>query len=301
MMTRPRLLCIGSCALDRTWTAHGPILAHASNPGHMTPSAGGVAFNVAADAARLDLSVELMAAFGDDPDGHWLMGECARRGIDTGACRRHRAQATATYLAVIEPSGDLYVGVAAMGIVEHFTPDLLPEPLPDADAVFLEANLPEATIAAVLERLAGRVPAYGGTVSPAKARRLIAHIPRLDGIFMNRTEAEILCDRTLETPDALIGAVRGFRDAGPEAVYITLAEDGVATAEGIVPAIPVKPRDVVGGGDAFAAGALRALLTGVAPAQAARHGLAAASLAVEAVGRGWDALSPEALRARLNG
>lgn len=285
--------------MDRTWTAHAPILAHASNPGHMTPSAGGVAFNVAADAANLGLSVALLAAFGDDPDGHWLMGECARRGIGTDACRLHAAQATASYLAVLDPGGDLYVGVAAMGIVEHFTPDLLPDPLPDADAVFLEANLPEATIAAVIDRLAGRIPIHGGTVSPAKARRLAPHIPRLAGIFMNRTEAEILCDRTLETPEALIGAVRGFTEAGPEAVYITLAENGVATAHGILPAIPIRPRDVVGGGDAFAAGALSALMAGVPARDAAAHGLAAASLAVEAVGRGWDALSPDRLADRL--
>ena len=299
IMTKPRLLCIGSCALDRTWTAESRILAHASNPGHMESSAGGVAFNVAADAANLGCSVSLAALFGADPDGTWLRGECMRRGLDISPSSTLPDRATASYLAVLDPEGDLYVGVAAMGIVDAFTADRLPDTLPAADAAFIEANLPEATIGALLDRLTPLMPVYGGTVSPAKARRLKPHLSRFTGLFMNKTEAEILCDRSLDTADALIGAVRGFADLGAEASFITLAENGVAIRVGILPAFPVTPRDVVGGGDAFAAGALWALMRGLDHRAAARAGLACGSLAVETEGRGWDALSPQAVEARL--
>lgn len=276
------------------------ILAHASNPGRMESSAGGVAYNVAADITNLGVQTDLIAAFGGDHDGDWLRGECLRRNIGLSHAVTLPDQTTASYLAVLDDSGDLYVGIAAMAIVDNLTPDKLPQNLPQADAAFIEANLPEATIGALLEILVPRMPVYGGTVSPAKARRLKPHLGRFTGLFMNRTEAEILLDRTLDSTDALIGATKGFADQGAAASFITLAEQGVAISEGILPAFPVKPRDVVGGGDAFAAGALSALLRGQSLHHAARIGLACGSLAVETQGRGWDAISPHAVQRKLN-
>lgn len=300
MTIQKRLLCVGSCALDRTWLAESRILAHASNPGHMESSAGGVAYNVAADVTNLGIATSLIAAFGADHDGARLREECTRRGIDLSAAITLPSQQTASYLAVLDNDGDLYVGVAAMAIVDHLTPDRLPETLPQADAAFIEANLPERTIGAILERLCPVMPVYGGTVSPAKARRLKPFLGRFAGLFMNRTEAETLLDRTLDSDEALIGATRGFADQGAEASFITLAEHGVAIREGILPAFPVIPKDVVGGGDAFAAGAISALLRGASVHVAARTGLACGSLAVETEGRGWDAISPAAVKRKLD-
>jgi pseudouridine kinase len=294
-----RVVCIGGATVDRIYRSRERLRPGTSNPAHGTRSFGGVARNVAESLARLGAPVALVSAVGNDESGRALVAHLAALGVDTRAVLARPDRATAEYVAVTEPTGELALGLADMGILDTLTPDALPA-LADAALVFADCNLPPATLADLLARpRAGRLAV--DAVSAPKARRLPADLTGLDLLFLNRDEA-----RALLGEDLAVGAAASrLRAWGAGAVVVTdgAAGLGVADPEGVdaLPAAPVAAiADVTGAGDALVAGTLRALVDERPLREALRSGLACAALALAHPGGVRPDLSPALLAAALD-
>ena len=286
---------------DTRLTVLAPARPHTSNPATGRERAGGVGRNVAIALARLGLDVRLASRVGDDPAGVALVEELAAAGVDITGIGRSKTHATARYWAVLEPSGELVIGLADMAIFDELGPDeVAPMAARPAAAWLLDCNLPRATLALLLTHPARPGLVAADTVSEAKAARLLDHLGRLDLLFTNAAEAAMLVGpgSPAVLAERLLAKGVGGVVMGRGALGLVVADgSGSRTLDAL--AQPVV--DVTGAGDASAAATLAARLAGLDLAAASRIGRLAAALAVaseEAVPKdfGIPALRDLALR-----
>ncbi|HZH53464.1 MAG TPA: carbohydrate kinase family protein [Microvirga sp.] len=280
-----QVICIGGAAVDRKYHARQPIVPETSNPVSSERSFGGVARNVAENLSRLRVPCSLVSLVGQDENGRAMLQHLAQLGIDSRHVHVSEEHVTAEYVAVLQPSGDLAVGLADMAIFDAFGPVRLQEIWPDLPSsawLFADCNLPADTLHALLDlsRRQSRLLAVDA-VSTAKAMRLPGDLRGVGLLFLNRDEARALTGRSLppaEAASALLrrGAARIVLTCGPDGVVVADAS-GVAT----LPSGTVRIVDATGAGDALIAASLTGLMRGLPLADAARLGMLAARLTLE--------------------
>lgn len=281
------VVCFGGAAADRTFRTKVPVVLGTSNPSTGQMSFGGVARNIAENLARLERHVGLVSLVGEDEAGSALLAHASSLGVDVSHSAVRADLATAQYLAVLEPDGNLHLGLAAMDAFEAMTPAMLRDAMPlfeRARWVFADTNLPAATLAALL--IVARRSAFKlavDSVSVAKAVRLPQDLSGLDVLFTNLDEARALIGYPDGAPEVLAQSLMA-RGAGH--VVLTLGAQGhlVArpqTSERLA-ALPTMVSNVTGAGDALIAGTLHGLLQDLPMAEASRMGAVLASLTLRA-------------------
>ena len=288
----PRVLCAVGGHADELFVFRAPSRHGQSVPATMRASAGGCALNVACGLAGLGARVTHAGLRGEDAGGAVVARTLARHGVADAALVLP-GEATGRYAAMVEPDGALALAAAAMDIYAHAARLADHAPFRDAlakvDALLLDANGPPgAAEALATEALAADALAAGRggalallATSAPKAPVLADLMPRADAVFANAGEWAVL--EAVRDRIALAFVTDGANDARAFRL-------GHEVARAAPPhAFPFGPLvDVVGGGDAFAAGALHAHLTGSNPGEALERGLRCAARCVAREGAlGW--------------
>lgn len=304
MQTGLRCAVVGAANIDIGGFPHGRIALQDSNPGRVILSAGGVGRNIACNLARLGIETHLVAPLGTDAFAGIVRADCAGAGVDTGLCFTFPGAASSSYLFIADLGGDMQLAVNDMDICLRMTPEALAERL-DAlngmDAVVLDANLPQETVAFLAERV--RPPLFADAVSAAKARRLLPALPCLHAIKPNALEAEALTGLPVYDRPTAEAAARRLVEMGARGACITLGERGVCCADRdevrFMAATPVQMTNATGAGDAFTAAMVWAMLHGMDLFASARAGMAAAALTVEAEETVSPLMTEAAVRRRM--
>ena len=306
MNTRFRCAVVGGANIDIGGFPRGRVALHDSNPGRVVLSAGGVGRNIACNLARLGIDTHLVAPLGTDAFADIVRADCARAGVDTGLCFTFPGVASSAYLFIADIDGDMQLAVNDMDICLRMTPEALAgriDALNGMDAVVLDANLPEASIAFLAEAL--RPPRFADAVSAAKACKLLPALPRLRAIKPNALEAEALTGLPVHDRTTAEAAARRLVELGAAGACITLGERGVCCADGggarFIAGTPVQMTNATGAGDAFTGALVWASLHGMDLFQSARAGMAAAALTVESEETVNPELTEEAVRRRMEG
>ena len=304
MQTGLRCAVVGAANIDIGGFPQGRIALQDSNPGRVVLSAGGVGRNIACNLARLGIETHLVAPLGTDAFADIVRADCARAGVDTGLCFTFPGAASSAYLFIADLGGDMQLAVNDMDICLRMTPETLAErvdALNAMDAVVLDANLPQATVAFLAEQL--RPPLFADAVSAAKARRLLPALPHLYAIKPNALEAEALTGLPVYDRPTAEAAARRLVAMGAESACITLGERGVCCADRVstrfMAGVPVQMINATGAGDAFTAALVWAQLSHMDLFEAARAGMAAAALAVESGETVNPAMSEEAVLQKM--
>ena len=251
-----------------------------------------MARNVAHNLVRLGAHAGLISRTGDDEGGREILAALDSAGIDRRGVDRVPGAATADYVAVLTPEGDLAVGLAAMEIFDGLTPAVLAQHadlVAEADWVFADCNLPAESLLALARReLCGPYRLAIDAVSVAKADRLPARLDGIDLLFLNRDEAEALASRHGRAGAAADDVAVLLLGLGAAGIVLTLGAAGAlaASAAGIiqVPGEPARVVDVTGAGDALIAAVIQARAEGADLADAVALGCAAAARAIETPG-----------------
>jgi pseudouridine kinase len=263
-------VCAGGAVMDRKFHLAAPSVAGTSNPAEVSTSSGGVARNVAENLAGLlagyDVQVDLVSAIGDDDAGATLLAHLRERRVGTGSVRIHPGESTAQYVAVLEPGGDLVIGIAAMAVLDRVGEADLETAWPEDGWVFCDTNLAAPVLAGAL-RLAREqaTPLAVDAVSTVKVIRLPAELTGIALLSCNRDEARAwLAGHQQEVAGSDTELAARLQAAGAAAVLLTRGAEGVVLADrnGVreLPAVPAEVVDVTGAGDALVAGALAALI-----------------------------------------
>jgi pseudouridine kinase len=279
---------LGGAVVDRLVHLTGSPALGTSNPAVAVTGFGGVARNVAENLARLGVPVALISRVGDDPAGAALRAELAALGVDITAVAVTPEAATAEYVAVLGPDGELVIGAALTDILDRMSPADLDAGWPGSGWAFLECNLPAPVLAHALDRaIAGGVSVAVDAVSAPKVTRLPEDLSGVGVLFCNRDEASAWLTAAGSGGGGLDDEALAARvhERGGCAVVLTRGAAGALVCDtgGLRPvaARPARLVDVTGAGDALVAGTLAGLLAGEALDGAVALGCAAAALAVE--------------------
>ena len=252
---------------------------------------GGSAAITAVAAARLGLSVALVAAVGADPAGDFMLGQLAREGVGIAAVAVHDTAPTGMTVA-LSRGADRAI-LTAPGAVASLTAQDVPAALlararhVHVSSYFLLERSLGPGLAAVLAaaRAAGATTSLDTNWDPAGKwgdDHLRAALAQTDVLLPNETEAL----RIAGVP--ALPAAAGALTAAGRRLVVKLGERGALCADGPVwhraELPPVTPVDATGAGDCFNAGLIGGLLRGLALPDAAALGCAVGALSTQAAG-----------------
>jgi cytidine kinase len=272
------LLVVGSIAFDSIETPNGSV----------DDALGGSATYFAC-AASLFTRPRLVGVVGEDfPDEHRRL--FMERGIDTAGLVSQPGQTfrwKGRYHQDMNTRDTLEVHLNVFGT---FDPRL-PEAFRDSSHVFLANGSPalQAKVLGQVHRpqlvLADTMDLWINNERPA----LLALLPRINGLFLNDSEAQLLTGE-----DNLVRAGESVRRLGPEFVILKKGEHGAMLFTGsgvyVMPAYPTEQVvDPTGAGDSFAGGILGYLASDDTPPpgrmrRAMAYGTIVASFTVEGFG-----------------
>ena len=275
-MSETPVICIGSALWDVIARAEHSMTPGYDSPGRIVRRPGGVSLNVAIALTAESVRPIMLTAIGNDDEGRRLIEDLTGRGIDCGFVTRVN-DPTDSYIAVENQDGELFAAIADCYSLELAGNEIF-KPLTDgrlgsADQPFagicvIDGNLPERVLAELVTGSAlEKSRKYFAPASPGKAVRMRAVLENESGtIFVNRKEAEIICDTSFShSRDAAkaLAAITGGAVVTDSQNEATLVRDGT-TLSVTPPDVSVK--SVTGAGDAFLAGFIAAEAAGEHPA-----------------------------------
>lgn len=260
-------MIVGALHVDDIATSQQGLIPRASNPVSRQQRVGGVAANAAfaaaasatGDTPKARQPIRFAAAIGTDAVATQLENTLLQAGI--APCLQYLSECTTgRYIAVLEPDGELYIGLSDVALAESL--DATKVPLQCADypcqALLMDANLTEKCLK-TLSQLASSagITQAAMSVSPVKTTRLLSMASSLDLLFCNRREAMALAAADFpvdahidQLADALLD--QGFRQfVLTDAASPVLVQDHRDRCHVPVPAIG-SASSVNGAGDALA-------------------------------------------------
>ena len=291
-MDARRVTVVGGANTDICGRPAQALIRRDSAPGQVSVRHGGVGRNIACDLARLGLRTRFVTALGDDGFGASVREGCRSCGVDMSLTRTVPGARSPVYLYLSDEKGEMDAAVSDMEVMAALTPAYLRAQLgeiDDADAVVLDGNLPEETIAFLCEKL--RAPIVADPVSTAKAPRFASVLGRLAAIKPNLLEARALTGK--QSPE---DCAEALLRSGVGSVFLSLGAKGLLAASGeervLLPCEKAELVSATGAGDAATAAVVWAMVRGLDLAAAARAAVAAGAIAAAS-----EEASPPQLRA----
>jgi pseudouridine kinase len=250
-----KIFILGGVSIDLMGVSCDPLVMKDSNPGSVSLSFGGVGRNIAENCAHLGADVELISVFGDDHLGHLCYKDCVESKIkvDHSIFSDH---ASSMYLAILDPKGDLSLGLSDNSILSTLNYDAIRNALStisSQDILVLETNLEKELIDTVLTHKPCMIAC--DPISTHKAEKLINHLDKIDIFKPNNLEAEVYFGSPLQSDKDFLEALRFFRNKGVHEIIISAAENGIYVSKDedyfrlLTPSISVV--NATGAGDAF--------------------------------------------------
>ncbi|OUS08588.1 hypothetical protein A9Q96_03870 [Rhodobacterales bacterium 52_120_T64] len=270
------VLCIGSALWDTIASASCDMQPGHDVAGIIRRRPGGVALNIALALVERGRPASLLTTIGNDAQGDELIVKLEAAGVDCQYVTRID-DPTDNYLAIETTSGVVFGAIADCASLEKAGDSIL-APVRDGrlgtvdnpwkGSVVIDGNLPVSTLESIAENQDFKaahlsfVPA-----SPGKAERMRAALKAQSAtLFVNKGEAEILCNRamanSIEASEALckMGAHRAIVTDGPN-------ESALCDENGVISVTPpqVEAKTTTGAGDVFLAAFVGAEMASTLP------------------------------------
>ncbi len=289
-------MIVGALHVDDIVTSQQALIPRASNPVSRHQRVGGVAANAAlaaisvgnCDHSKSGQHIAFAAAIGTDAVASQLESTLRQAGVFP-CLQCLPGCTTGRYIAVLEPDGELYIGLSDVALAESL--DATKVPLQSEgytyQALLMDANLSEhcLTTLSQLASAAGITQA-AMSVSPAKSTRLLSMAASLDLLFCNRREAIALAAADFRVDAHIDQLADALLDQGFRQFVLTDATSPVVVhSQHSRHYVPVPRLDsassVNGAGDALAGATFAAWCNGTELADAVcRFGLPQAARVV---------------------
>jgi pseudouridine kinase len=281
---------VGAANADVHGRSRNAVVMRDSNPGRMRISSGGVTRNIIENLARQGVPTKLLTAVGGDVFGEMIMRDTSAAGTDLSDALTIDGEPSSCYIAALDESGEMLIGLSDMSILRYVTEDYLSGKralLRAAAAVVCDPCLPVPSLRYVIEEAARGVPVFLDPVSTAYAR---AAAPLIGGVFCvkpNRMELAVLAGTDTDTDDGIKRAAEILLGRGTKRVAVSLGARGCYYADdsGVRMFRTLRPLtemdDATGAGDAFMSGLVHGFVAGYGAEETLDYALAAGILAIQ--------------------
>lgn len=253
-----QIIVIGSINMDIVTRVERHPLPGETVKGRKTAfNPGGKGANQAVAAARAGARVRMAGAIGDDPFGEQLKASLEKEGINTEHII-HKAGKSGLAFITVDQKGENSI-ILEEGANGQVTKEDIIEVFAGADAseasILLQNEIPwETTLSAIDQANEHYIPVY---FNPAPAMEIPeAVLSKLNGLFVNETEAERITGVRVTDEQSAKQASRFLIEAGVGEVIITLGDKGSYFADQAgtfiyTPAQQVTALDTTAAGDTF--------------------------------------------------
>lgn len=270
----------------------------------MKEGVGGGAFNIASNLARLDIPIIFSSPRADDS----LTQKIKDKTQDLPNFVDIPIQVNGnspSYTALKSNDGELIAALADMQLYDdltavNFLNEDLQKKIRQTDVLVTDANLSSEILTAIGELINKDCQWYAVATSPAKVKKLLPSLNRINLLSMNTNEARELTElsntSTVEIVSKLkkMGLKSGMITNGSHKLCYFAGHDEVIN---LSPFPSDKVLDVTGAGDATLAGFIAATLQNQSSEGALRVGLAAAKITIETIGACSEQLSIKSIEA----
>lgn len=283
------IICIGGANIDRKAKIIHDVRLHSSNPVTSVTTCGGVARNIAEYLGRLGCNSFLIAILGDDREGEWIQRK-SEPFVQFNYMYTHPSKNTGSYTAILDPSGDMVIGIADMGINDDVYPTFIDEhwqQIGSAQLVVLDTNYPKETITHTIKRCyEEEIPLAVVPGSAEKTYKLPKDLHGVTWLIVNKEEATILASTPIKSIEDTPKAAQKLINMGVKNVVITHGAEGLVYTtssgeEGFITPPPLTVEDVTGAGDAFVSGFLYAQSKGLSMEKSCKYGMSCSILCVQ--------------------
>ena len=240
---------------------------------------GGKGANQAVMAARLGAKVSMVGALGDDVYAGMTFENLDRQGVDaTNVARVEGSSGVAPIWVDGEGQNRIIVVPGANARVDPDAAALAVRSMAAVGAVVGQLEIPQRVTLAAFR--AARAVGATTILNPAPAAPLDPDLLAVtDWLIPNESELSLLAGERVDPADD--DALRAVAHRSGPRLLVTLGERGAAVVDedrvDRVPAVPVKPVDTTGAGDAFVGAFAFGLSAGIDEVRAVRLAIACAS------------------------
>ena len=294
----PKIIVIGGSNRDIISRIHSETADFdTSNQGTISQHDGGVARNIAEVLGRLEISVSLITAFGDDDISNEMMTHLNNKNVDLTHAIITSNMRSDTFIAVHDHKGETIACVNQMVLVKAITPTYIQSKvdlIEQADFVICDSNLDEETLAKIasLNRKGKLVIDAVSTSKALKLRRLLAEI---DILKLSRSEGLALCN--LDKNSSVKNIIMSLYEKGVKQILVSDGARGfmVNSRDKIhhFAAIESSPQTVTGAGDCLLSGYLYGLFREHSMVHACELGRQTAYLSTRSVSAVNDYIYPD--------
>ncbi|KXB07584.1 hypothetical protein AKJ54_00010 [candidate division MSBL1 archaeon SCGC-AAA382K21] len=252
----------------------------------MTP--GGKGANQAVAASRLGAEVKLLGKIGSDYFGEILVDNIANEGIPTNNLISNDEFHTGVAEIIVDSKGRNIISVAPGANAELTVNDLESKTdfFESSDLFLTQLEIPVEVVEYALEKASEN--GLKTILNPAPAKEISDKILRnVDILVPNRIELMDIAGEG-RTSNSLKEAARDILKRGPEAIVVTLGEDGallVSDEEATkFEGTKIEAMDTTGAGDAFCAGLATSMASGKSLQESVKTGNLAGALTTTKLG-----------------
>jgi sugar/nucleoside kinase (ribokinase family) len=287
------VLCAGIVVADHVSSpiTHLPEAGELVLAGQLILTIGGCAANVAVDLVKLGISAGVVGCVGDDIFGRVVADMLRERHVDvTGLVTKPRMDTSQTLIVNVQGQDRRFIHT--FGANAAFTAADIPQDVPGCKVLYLGGYLlmervTPGDLAGVLAQARARgMRTVLDVVTPGPADylpRLAEVLPQVDVFVPNDHEGHLITG--LHDP---LAQAETFHRMGAGTAIITMGDRGaVLVTDGLrlrAESYRMPFVDGTGGGDAFAAGYMAALLKGLGPEESLRMASAVGASCVRAIG-----------------
>ncbi|HSH35185.1 carbohydrate kinase family protein [Schnuerera sp.] len=259
MKGKSYITIVGGANIDIIGLPHKKLRMKDSNPGKTAITLGGVGRNIGENLSRLGINTKLITVLGKDVYGKQIVEEGKKIGLDMSESLIVQDEATSTYIAILDKTGDMNLALSSMDIFEKMTIAFIQnkqEIIENSTLCIIDTNIPIEVLKYIVSNF--KVDFFLDTVSTSKAEKVKDILGNFHTIKPNKLEAEILSGIEIVDKKDLKKVATYFLDMGVKRVFITLGEDGIYYLDKqneVYMKVPeISTINATGAGDAFMAG-----------------------------------------------
>lgn len=292
----PYAAIVGGANIDIIGNAECALDLQDSTPGNVEVLLGGVGRNQAHNLRLLGIDVKMITMFGEDMYGQKIKQSSRELGIDITESITLPGSATSTYVSVKDTNGKLYAGIADMKIYENLTKEVLALKMPmlnQATVCVSDTNIPEESLCYLADNI--QIPLFVETISSAKVLKIANMLNKIHTLKTDSAEIQHLLGYQLSDRQVTQKAIDTLLDSGVKNIFMNYSATTVVCANAEKTMYLDYHIDGMenknGARDSFMAALVWAYINECDFEQAARAGVAAASIC---------ALSKHVVNERLN-